>query len=429
MGDQLAIVAEGLSKYFGPVRALDGVDLEQPAGTVLGMLGPNGAGKTTTVRILATLLAPDGGRPRVAGLDVVERGAAVRRLIGLSGQYAAVDPYLTGRENLQMIGRLYRLGRRAARRGTRRRDRGAGWVVPGHHSHLHQLRPGARGHHARMASGLRQPQPDHRHGRGTASPVPRRAHHQAGQRGTRMDRRAASDHRPPRRHPLPPHLLHLKPSPPSGTGTAQLVLALMISAAHAGGLTGGRDNHRWEKTATMEPAARTDLRAIAAEMDQARQTFHHLLDQATDTGLRRRSNGTRWTNEQLLFHMMFGYLITRPVLVIASIFGRLPRRCQQSMRAAPRRHAWAVSPGQLPRVPRRCAGHPVLAHEGRFDQVIAALERGWKASAAPLCGTGCTFPRRGTRSFTDYMTLADLYRHPTRHFNYHREQLTLTNTD
>src|SRR5262249_53242449 len=77
---------------------------------------PNGAGKTTTVRILTTLLAPDGGRARVAGLDVVAQAAAVRRLIGLSGQYAAVDPYLTGRENLQMIGRLYGLGRRAARR-------------------------------------------------------------------------------------------------------------------------------------------------------------------------------------------------------------------------------------------------------------------------------------------------------------------------
>jgi ABC-2 type transport system ATP-binding protein len=115
MGNQAAIVAEGLSKRFGRVQALEGIDFEQPAGTVLGVLGPNGAGKTTTVRILATLLTPDGGRARVAGLDVVERAPAVRRLIGLSGQYAAMDPYLTGRENLAMIGRLYGLGRRQAR--------------------------------------------------------------------------------------------------------------------------------------------------------------------------------------------------------------------------------------------------------------------------------------------------------------------------
>src|SRR5258708_9944640 len=116
MGDQLAIEDEGLSKRFGQVRALDGISFEQPTGTVLGLLGPNGAGKTTTVRILATLLSPDGGRARVAGLDVVEQAAAVRRLIGLSGQYAAVDPYLTGRENLQLLGRLLRPSRPATRR-------------------------------------------------------------------------------------------------------------------------------------------------------------------------------------------------------------------------------------------------------------------------------------------------------------------------
>src|SRR5262249_25687794 len=111
-----AIVAEGLGKRFGPVTALDGVDLELPAGGVLGVLGPNGAGKTTMVRILATLLRPDRGRARVAGFDVAKNPAAVRRLIGLSGQYAAVDPFLTGRENLVMIGRLYGLTRRRARR-------------------------------------------------------------------------------------------------------------------------------------------------------------------------------------------------------------------------------------------------------------------------------------------------------------------------
>jgi ABC-2 type transport system ATP-binding protein len=93
---QAAIVAEGLGKRFGEVRALDGVDLELSAGKVLALLGPNGAGKTTMVRILATLLAPDVGRACVAGFDVVTQARAVRRLIGLSGQYAAVDAYLTG---------------------------------------------------------------------------------------------------------------------------------------------------------------------------------------------------------------------------------------------------------------------------------------------------------------------------------------------
>jgi ABC-2 type transport system ATP-binding protein len=111
-----AIAAEGLTKRFGQVRALDGVGFELAAGRVLGLLGPNGSGKTTTIRILATLLAPDAGRARIAGLDVVRQAAAVRRVIGLSGQYAAVDPYLTGRENLRMCGRLGGLSRSAARR-------------------------------------------------------------------------------------------------------------------------------------------------------------------------------------------------------------------------------------------------------------------------------------------------------------------------
>ena len=112
----VAIAAEGLGKRFGPVVALAGVDLELPAGGVLGVLGPNGAGKTTLVRILATLLKPDRGRARVAGFDMAQHPQAVRRRIGLSGQYAAVDPFLTGQENLIMIGRLYGLPRRQARR-------------------------------------------------------------------------------------------------------------------------------------------------------------------------------------------------------------------------------------------------------------------------------------------------------------------------
>ena len=110
-----AVVVEGLVKRFGEVTALAGVDLTVPAGTVLGLLGPNGAGKTTLIRVVATLLRADAGRARVLGTDVAVQSRLVRRLVGLSGQYAAVDGYLTGRENLRMIGRLSGLGRRAAR--------------------------------------------------------------------------------------------------------------------------------------------------------------------------------------------------------------------------------------------------------------------------------------------------------------------------
>ncbi|WP_100498972.1 ATP-binding cassette domain-containing protein [Geodermatophilus chilensis] len=110
-----AMVVEGLVKRFGATTALDGVDLTVAEGSVLGLLGPNGAGKTTVVRILTTLLRADAGRVRVAGLDVVDDADAVRASIGLTGQYAAVDEYLTGLENLEMVGRLYRLSRREAR--------------------------------------------------------------------------------------------------------------------------------------------------------------------------------------------------------------------------------------------------------------------------------------------------------------------------
>ena len=104
-----AILVEGLTKSFGEVRALRGIDLSVPRGTVLGVLGPNGAGKTTAVRILTTLMLPDGGRAVVEGYDVVRDAAAVRRSIGLAGQSAAIQEELTGRENLEIIGRLYHL--------------------------------------------------------------------------------------------------------------------------------------------------------------------------------------------------------------------------------------------------------------------------------------------------------------------------------
>jgi ABC-2 type transport system ATP-binding protein len=118
-----AIVAEGLVKVYRSrkheVRALDGVDLRVPEGTVVGLLGPNGAGKTTVVRVLTTLLRADSGTAYVGGIDVAAHPGQVRRIIGLSGQYAAVDEYLTGYENLDMVGRLYHLGRTPSRERAR----------------------------------------------------------------------------------------------------------------------------------------------------------------------------------------------------------------------------------------------------------------------------------------------------------------------
>ena len=114
-----AVRARGLVKHYGEVRALDGIDVTVPTGTVLGLLGPNGAGKTTVVRILTTLLTPDHGTAEVAGVDVLKNPREVRWRIGLSGQYVALDEYLTGFENLDMIGRLYHLGRKASRQRAR----------------------------------------------------------------------------------------------------------------------------------------------------------------------------------------------------------------------------------------------------------------------------------------------------------------------
>ena len=114
-----AVIAEDLVKHYKTVKALDGLSLRVPEGSVLGVLGPNGAGKTTAVKILTTLVRPDAGRAEVAGIDVLAHPGEVRRRIGVSGQYAAVDEYLTGFENLDMIGRLYHLGRRRSQARAR----------------------------------------------------------------------------------------------------------------------------------------------------------------------------------------------------------------------------------------------------------------------------------------------------------------------
>ena len=111
-----SVIAENLVKTYrnGEVKALDGLSLDVEEGTVLSVLGPNGAGKTTTVRILATLLSPDSGNVSVGGIDVIKHPDKVREVIGLSGQYAAVDETLTGWDNLVMFGRLYHLGKKAS---------------------------------------------------------------------------------------------------------------------------------------------------------------------------------------------------------------------------------------------------------------------------------------------------------------------------
>lgn len=110
----LAIEVSDLAKHFGKVKALNGISFEVAQGTVLGLLGPNGSGKTTTVRILSTLIAPDGGSASVGGFDVVKQHDEVRSVIGLTGQYAAVDEYLTGRENLELFGQLFHLSKKDA---------------------------------------------------------------------------------------------------------------------------------------------------------------------------------------------------------------------------------------------------------------------------------------------------------------------------
>ncbi len=167
--EEPAISAHGLVKSYGDVRALDGVDLEAAPGTVLGVLGPNGAGKTTSVRVLTTLLTPDAGEARVAGLDVVKDAPKLRSRIGLAGQYAAVDENLTGIENLTMVGRLYgnkRAVAQAARAGAarallaRRRREPPGEDLLGRHAAPAGPRGGAR----------REP----------ARAVPRRADHRPG---------------------------------------------------------------------------------------------------------------------------------------------------------------------------------------------------------------------------------------------------------
>jgi hypothetical protein len=174
----------------------------------------------------------------------------------------------------------------------------------------------------------------------------------------------------------------------------------------------------------MNPTS-PDRHAIADEMDQALQVFHRLLDAAADTGLRRRSNGTRWTNEQLLFHMLFGYLVVRTLLVPARVFGRLPA---SASRAFARLLDRAHRPFHLINYLGSCAGARIIPYShmrSRFDRVITALRASLEAERDAALRRGMFYPTTWDPFFTGYLTLADLYRYPTQHFNHHRKQLTL----
>jgi hypothetical protein len=172
-------------------------------------------------------------------------------------------------------------------------------------------------------------------------------------------------------------------------------------------------------------AAELDRQAVHAEMAQARQSFRRLLDHATAPDLRRRSNGTKWTNEQLLFHMLFGYLIVRALLTLARIFGALP---DGASAAFARLLDAARAPFHVINYAGSCLGARIIpsSHMGAaFDRVTAALQRRLDREPAAALRRGMHYPTSWDPFFTSYMTLADLYRYPTQHFDFHRRQLTL----
>lgn len=168
-----------------------------------------------------------------------------------------------------------------------------------------------------------------------------------------------------------------------------------------------------------------DRAAVCAEMEQARQDFRDLLAQADAANLRRPSDGTRWTNQQLLFHMLFGYQIVRVLLVLAKLFGRLP---PAAGRAFARLLDAAHTPFHLVNYLGSCAGAqiiPAARMPGILDHVTGALERRLRRETPAALGRGMYYPGSWDPFFTEYMTLARIYHYPTQHFRFHQRQLTL----
>ena len=173
------------------------------------------------------------------------------------------------------------------------------------------------------------------------------------------------------------------------------------------------------------PAA-PDRASAEAEMQQARQDFHRLLNHASAADLRRASDGTRWTNQQLLFHMLFGYLVTRALLVLVHVVGLLP---DAASKAFARLLDSARTPLHLINYLGSCAGARVIPPRrmpGMLDHVIAALQQHLQRETGSALRRGMHFPTTWDPFFAEYMTLADIYRYPTQHFRFHQRQLTLS---
>jgi hypothetical protein len=169
-----------------------------------------------------------------------------------------------------------------------------------------------------------------------------------------------------------------------------------------------------------------DRRAVHDELDRVQADFRRLLGQATPAGLARRTDGTRWTNEQLLFHMLFGYIIVRALLPLVAVFGRLPPGVS---RGYARLLNAATRPFDLINYLGPCVAIHIYGHQrmaAKLDRVLAALHRRLDTAAPAGLARSMYYPARWDPFFTGYMTLADLYRYPTRHYDFHRRQLTLT---
>jgi hypothetical protein len=176
----------------------------------------------------------------------------------------------------------------------------------------------------------------------------------------------------------------------------------------------------------MAPVQPWDRQAVHDELDRVQADFHRLLGQANPASLARRTNGTKWTNEQLLFHMLFGYMIVRALLPLVAVFGRLPAGFS---RAYARLLNAATRPFDLINYLGPCAAVHIYRHQrmtAKLDRVLAALHRSVDAATTTSLARGMHYPTRWDPFFTGYMTLADLYRYPTRHYDFHRRQLTLT---